>query len=135
MENTKTNQPPAVKGIVCQHCGKTIQATDKAMIIALDNGYNICSDCLTAIHLQTRQAVTKHAEVVSMKKGGQKKLRPSDIKRALDRYIVGQDEAKKAIANAVYNHYKMIDMKERGITNVEMEKSNICLVGPTGCGC
>lgn len=134
MENTKTNQPPTVKGIVCQHCGKTIQATDKAMIIALDNGYNICSDCLTAIHLQTRQAVTKHAEVVSMKKGGQKKLRPSDIKRALDRYIVGQNEAKKAIANAVYNHYKMIDMKERGITNVEMEKSNICLVGPTGCG-
>lgn len=62
-------------------------------------------------------------------------LRPDQIKEYLDRYIIGQDEAKKVLSIAVYNHYKRIIHKNNNInTDVELDKSNIMLMGSTGCG-
>lgn len=58
---------------------------------------------------------------------------PAEIKAVLDEYVIGQDEAKKTLAVAVYNHYKRINCKEI-IDDVEIQKSNILLLGPTGCG-
>ena len=61
--------------------------------------------------------------------------RPDEIKEYLDRYIIGQDEAKKTLSVAVYNHYKRINSKESKLLNgVKLEKSNIILLGETGCG-
>jgi len=63
-------------------------------------------------------------------------LTPSDIKQALDEYVIGQERAKKALAVAVYNHYKRIDSQDYlpGYDDIELEKSNILLIGPTGTG-
>ena len=60
--------------------------------------------------------------------------RPDQIKAALDKYVVGQDEAKKTLAVAVYNHYKRILHKDDPLRKTDVEKSNILLLGPTGCG-
>src|SRR5699024_97154 len=62
-------------------------------------------------------------------------LKPSEIKARLDEYVIGQDEAKKALSVAVYNHYKRIsiDMHDQ-MDDTVVEKSNIMLLGPTGCG-
>ncbi|MBW3564632.1 MAG: ATP-dependent Clp protease ATP-binding subunit ClpX [Acidobacteria bacterium] len=60
--------------------------------------------------------------------------KPKEIKEFLDEYVVGQDPAKKKLAVAVYNHYKRIEHQERGAAEVELQKSNIVLIGPTGTG-
>ena len=60
--------------------------------------------------------------------------KPSEIKEELDKYIVGQDKAKKVLSVAVYNHYKRINSELNDDDGVEIEKSNILLLGPTGCG-
>src|SRR5690606_23922436 len=67
---------------------------------------------------------------------GRQHLTPREIKRALDEYVIGQDRAKKALSVAVYNHYKRIDSDEyfHEYDDVELEKSNILLIGPTGVG-
>ena len=62
-----------------------------------------------------------------------KLLKPADIKAFLDQYIIGQDKAKKSIAVAVYNHYKRV-MNKSDDDDIEMDKSNILLLGPTGTG-
>ena len=59
---------------------------------------------------------------------------PTEIKRFLDGYVIGQDQAKKQLAVAVYNHYKRLDILQRGAGEVELGKSNILLIGPTGTG-
>src|SRR6266702_1820716 len=59
--------------------------------------------------------------------------KPAEIKAVLDEYVIGQERAKKILAVAVHNHYKRIDAKV-GIDDVELQKSNILLLGPTGCG-
>lgn len=60
---------------------------------------------------------------------------PAEIKEILDTYVIGQDEAKKTLAVAVYNHYKRINSKEeKDKDEVELQKSNVLLLGPTGCG-
>ena len=60
--------------------------------------------------------------------------RPQEINAVLDDYVVGQETAKRALSVAVYNHYKRVQMAEEGEADVELEKSNIMLLGPTGCG-
>lgn len=119
--------------VKCDCCGREQKETDEFMIISLGNGSHICSDCLKKLYLNTRVATEQYKKTVQMRRG-RKKLRPSDIKHFLDSYVVGQDHAKKILANAVYNHYKMLAMKAKGLNNVEMDKSNILLAGPTGSG-
>jgi len=60
--------------------------------------------------------------------------KPKEIKAYLDEYIVGQDNAKRVLSVAVYNHYKRIQHKQIGDPDVEIEKSNVLLIGPTGTG-
>ncbi len=112
------------KKAACSFCGRPYSATSR--LVAGKNGTYICEDCieLFADFLQEES------------KSPSPKLdfdipNPKEIKDHLDKYVIGQEEAKKTLAVAVYNHYKKIKHKAR---DVEMDKSNILLIGPTGVG-
>jgi len=98
-------------------------------LIAGPGGVYICDNCVELAH----------SIIFSEKKENNKKIErskstsPAEIKRALDEYIIGQDQAKKKISVAVYNHYKRISFGNE-IDDVELTKSNILLIGPTGTG-
>lgn len=116
----------------CSFCGRS--EDDVNMLISGLSGY-ICDDCIKQAYniLETAGAVDDPKKG----KGGSRKLaevpKPMDIKAYLDEYIIGQDEAKRSLAVAVYNHYKRLQQPEDE-TGVEIEKSNIIMVGSTGTG-
>lgn len=116
----------------CSFCGRS--EDDVNMLISGLSGY-ICDDCIKQAYniLETAGAVDDPKKG----KGGARKLaevpKPMDIKAYLDEYIIGQDEAKRSLAVAVYNHYKRLQQPEDE-TGVEIEKSNIVMVGSTGTG-
>lgn len=116
----------------CSFCGRS--EDDVNMLISGLSGY-ICDDCIKQAYniLETAGAVDDPKKG----KGGARKLaevpKPMDIKAYLDEYIIGQDEAKRSLAVAVYNHYKRVQQPEDE-TGVEIEKSNIIMVGSTGTG-
>lgn len=116
----------------CSFCGRS--GDDVNMLISGLSGY-ICDDCIKQAYniLETAGAVDDPKKG----KGGARKLaevpKPMDIKAYLDEYIIGQDEAKRSLAVAVYNHYKRLQQPEDE-TGVEIEKSNIIMVGSTGTG-
>lgn len=116
------------KDIICSFCGSSKQ--DTLMLIAgLDA--HICDKCVT----QASQIVSEES-AVRTKKSAQSAinlLKPIEIKQHLDQYVIGQDEAKKVLAVAVYNHYKRLNQKVSA-DEVEIEKSNIMMVGETGTG-
>ena len=95
----------------------------------------ICSDCVSLAHDYLVEAINSVRESEPLGKLGNLK-KPKDIKAFLDEYVIGQDRAKKMLSVAVYNHYKRIDhnLGESPDDGVELEKSNILLVGPTGTG-
>ncbi len=112
----------------CSFCGKS---EDKvARLINGQDGACICDECVIICNDMIDELCNpKSDEAVPLKK-------PDEIKAELDRYIVGQDEAKKVLSVAVYNHYKRINntLETAEDDDVEIEKSNILLLGPTGCG-
>ncbi len=108
---------------VCSFCGKP-KSRAKVLITGPD-GISICDECVAVCNEEIRATQEKPSEQVALKK-------PAEIKAELDRYIVGQDKAKKVLSVAVYNHYKRINSLAED--DVEIEKSNILLLGPTGCG-
>ena len=111
----------------CSFCGKTQSQVKK--LIAGPNVY-ICDECISAC----TDIIDIEEEYNHM--GGDpnfKVPKPVEIKKTLDEYVIGQDRAKKALAVAVYNHYKRITMDPKA-DEVELQKSNILLVGPTGTG-
>lgn len=116
----------------CSFCGRSEDNVN--MLISGLSGY-ICDDCIKQAYniLETAGAVDDPKKG----KGGARKLaevpKPMDIKAYLDEYIIGQDEAKRSLAVAVYNHYKRLQQPEDE-TGVEIEKSNIIMVGSTGTG-
>ncbi|MBQ5802545.1 MAG: ATP-dependent Clp protease ATP-binding subunit ClpX [Clostridia bacterium] len=120
----------------CSFCGAPEKQTKH--LVTGPNGANICEDCLE-ICRQVIERDKKRSKGKSFTL-----LKPEEIKAQLDRYIVGQDEAKRVLAVAVYNHYKRIQMLENGAESrmekavkaedVEIEKSNILMFGPTGSG-
>jgi ATP-dependent Clp protease ATP-binding subunit ClpX len=116
--------------IYCSFCGRDKSETD---IIIAGMDAHICNVCIEQAH----QIVLEEA---SGKKGkGSKKAKfevkkPREIKAFLDQYIIGQDFTKKAMSVAVYNHYKRLDQGGKDENDVEIEKSNIILVGDTGTG-
>ena len=116
----------------CSFCGRS--EDDVNMLISGLSGY-ICDDCIKQAYniLETAGAIDDPQKG----KGGARKLaevpKPMDIKAYLDEYIIGQDEAKRSLAVAVYNHYKRLQQPEDE-TGVEIEKSNIIMVGSTGTG-
>jgi len=97
-------------------------------------GFNLCPACADALFTHSMVAAAQAAdEVYAQIEAQEKRLEdvktPSQIKSILDKSIIGQEEAKKAVAVAVYNHYKRIQSE-----NLNISKSNMLLVGPTGCG-
>ena len=116
----------------CSFCGRRRNEVD-IMFQGVD-GSNICGTCIEVGHKSLSEAglsvATKKAEsAVSMNDVP----KPKEIKEFLDNYIIGQDEAKRSIAVAVYNHYKRLSVAHKEC-EVELDKSNIVLVGPTGTG-
>ena len=113
--------------LFCSFCGKPKELTNR--LIAGPNGIYICDECVDVCRevMKEDQAKDTAKEVVEL-------LRPAEIKAKLDEYIVGQDEAKKVLSVAVYNHYKRINAVASKTDEVELDKSNILVLGPTGSG-
>ena len=113
----------------CSFCGKSKEEVRR--LIAGPDGVFICDDCVDICKAMVDETIEKDkAEEVPLKK-------PAEIKEELDKYIVGQDKAKKVLSVAVYNHYKRINAlvkTKKAEDEIEIEKSNILLLGPTGCG-
>ncbi len=121
----------------CSFCGA--KRSDVALMFQGVDGSNICNNCVDRGYQLLRES-----ELVSGKGKVQSKsddlsleqlMKPQQIKAVLDEYVIGQDDAKRYMSVAVYNHYKRILSREKGIGgDVEIDKSNIVLVGPTGTG-
>ena len=109
---------------VCNFCGERIIKPKRAYRSAL-NGCLICEECVKILYGKTY----KNIENVSANKKG-RRMTPREMKLELDKYIIGQDDAKIAMSIAVYNHYKRMDIE----SDVKINKSNILLMGPTGSG-
>lgn len=119
------NQMPLLR---CSFCGKTEKQVHK--LIAGPNGVYICDECIELcdeILAEEYQDGYDDEDVDEINL-----LKPTEIKSFLDEYVVGQEDAKKALAVAVYNHYKRIKAGKH--MDVELQKSNILMVGPTGSG-
>ena len=114
--------------VVCSFCHKSQKDVDK--IIAGPKVY-ICSECISLCN-----DIIKEDDPYRPIQWGQQRIPPpSKIKAFLDNYVVGQEQTKKKVAVAVYNHYKRIEAKDRGgADEVEVQKSNVLMVGPTGTG-
>ena len=110
----------------CSFCGKTQEQVKK--LIAGPDAY-ICDECIELC----ADIIDEELDVLAEHREDMDLPRPQKIKEALDEYVVGQERAKRALAVAVYNHYKRIQMDTR-MDDVELQKSNILLAGPTGTG-
>ena len=111
----------------CSFCGREKEKTNE--LIAGNDAF-ICEECVRICYDMIETAETQtQTEEIPLKK-------PSELKAELDKYIVGQDKAKRVLSVAVYNHYKRINagMKKSKDDEVEIEKSNVLLLGPTGSG-
>ncbi|MCZ7556909.1 MAG: ATP-dependent Clp protease ATP-binding subunit ClpX [Bacteroidia bacterium] len=115
--------------IKCSFCGRS--SRDVESIIAGPDVY-ICNQCV----LSSVDILKSNAAAFNTSSAKSRKLRaPAQIKKALDDYVIGQESAKKTLAVAVYNHYKRLESKQFfSDDDVEIEKSNILLIGPTGTG-
>lgn len=112
----------------CSFCGRGEDEVKK--LLSGPGGACICDECV-----ETCSAIIQGESLADMSKDTQVKLlKPEEIKRELDKYVVGQEAAKKTLAVAVYNHYKRVLFAQAKDNDVELEKSNILMLGPTGCG-
>ncbi|MDH4109372.1 MAG: ATP-dependent Clp protease ATP-binding subunit ClpX [Gammaproteobacteria bacterium] len=116
------------KLLYCSFCGKSQHEVRK--LIAGPSVF-ICDECVELCNDIIREELEE-----SHDSGHAKLPKPHEIKAVLDEYVIGQQRAKKVLAVAVYNHYKRLEDRgrERGKDDVELAKSNILLIGPTGCG-
>ena len=114
------------KNVKCSFCGKPQEAVKK---IIAGPGVFICDECITLC--QDIMEEEKYDEEIAEENS--EIPTPAEIKKILDEYVIGQEEAKKTLSVAVYNHYKRINNLEY-MNDVEIQKSNILLLGPTGCG-
>ena len=122
MANNKMTPQP-----ICSFCGRT---SDEVERLIAGPGVYICNECIEVCDSILKEEHRK-AEADSVK--GMKLPVPQEIKKYLDQYVIGQDEAKIALSVAVYNHYKRI-MSQLRNDDVEIQKSNIIMRGPTGSG-
>jgi ATP-dependent Clp protease ATP-binding subunit ClpX len=112
--------------LTCSFCGKSQKEVKK--LVAGPNVY-ICEECIGLCN----DIIAEEVEVAEEQSGNPQILRPSEIKDVLDEYIIGQERAKKVLSVAVHNHYKRI-YSPVDTDDVELQKSNILLIGPTGSG-
>ena len=129
------------KTIYCSFCGNAQQDVDKMIIGGTNTNVNICSNCVrTCLELMGEESRPKqniNNEDAKIEDKNITLSSPEKIKSFLDNYIIGQDYAKKVLSVAVYNHYKRLKYLENNNKNeddVEIAKSNVLLIGPTGCG-
>ena len=115
------------KLLYCSFCGKSQHEVKK--LIAGPSVF-ICDECIELCNDIIRD------EIAAVPEGTSKRELPApkEIREMLDQYVIGQDSAKKILAVAVYNHYKRIRHQEKGSDGIELSKSNILLIGPTGSG-
>ena len=125
---SKSDTPKSVK---CSFCGK---AQDSVKKIVAGPGVYICNECIGLCNEIIESEYYEDDEATYTLAGLEKIPSPREIKEILDQYVIGQDEAKKTLSVAVYNHYKRIANEEENDDDVEIQKSNVLLLGPTGCG-
>lgn len=111
----------------CSFCGRA-ESEVRMLLTGLDG--NICNECVDMADNVLKTELTKKSDFTL---NGEKLPKPVEIKEFLDQYVIGQNEAKKFLSVAVYNHYKRIT-QPKSAEDVEIEKSNIILVGTTGTG-
>ena len=110
----------------CSFCGKTQEQVRK---LVAGPGVYICDECIELCNEIIAEEFSDDAEV-----GLKDVPKPKEIRHILDQYVIGQDEAKKSLSVAVYNHYKRINIGQGKNEDVELKKSNILMIGPTGSG-
>lgn len=127
----------------CSFCGKP---DDKVARMLYSNNAAICNECVLASYRmlledgeaeyqQRKRPQQPKQEAPAAKEPDRTAVKPAEIKAVLDQYIIGQEEAKKTLCVSVYNHYKRtIANDDRNNTSVELQKSNVLLLGPTGVG-
>nr|MBF0221407.1 ATP-dependent Clp protease ATP-binding subunit ClpX [Desulfobulbaceae bacterium] len=113
--------------VVCSFCGKS--QDDVKKLIAGPTVY-ICDECIALCN----EIVLEDRDQKEVARAEEKLLKPMEIKDKLDEYVIGQDHAKRVLSVAVHNHYKRIGVQRHLDNEVELHKSNIILIGPTGSG-
>ena len=122
------------KSVRCSFCGKSQDSVKK---IVAGPGVYICDECVDLCTSIIAAEVYEEEEEGYTLNDLDKIPSPKEIKKILDDYVIGQEEAKRTLSVAVYNHYKRIaheDNDKKDKDDVEIQKSNILLLGPTGCG-
>ncbi len=122
------------KTIRCSFCGKKQEEVER---IIAGPGVYICDECIKVCTSIIENDLYEDSQLTYEDEEEYDLPKPIEIKKILDEYVIGQDEAKKSLAVAVYNHYKRINDNVKNKNNkddVEIQKSNILLLGPTGCG-
>ena len=121
------------KNIRCSFCGKTQDSVEK---IVAGPGVYICNECIQVCSNIIENEYYDEEDDLYTTVDEDVVPTPEEIKKVLDEYVIGQEEAKKTLSVAVYNHYKRINNEEEknNKDDVEIKKSNILLLGPTGCG-
>jgi ATP-dependent Clp protease ATP-binding subunit ClpX len=124
-KGSNTNKSKAV----CSFCGRA--STQSDTFIEGPNKVYICPDCVDLCH----NIITQNRKRISRPKMTRDEMpRPRQIKEYLDQYVIGQDHAKKYLAVAVHNHYKRLMHSDSEDSEIELDKSNVLLIGPTGSG-
>ncbi len=117
---------------VCSFCGRPADMTEGMIPSATNSGTYICTDCVDAMEQMIKELRNEQSSSCD---SSETKLddipKPKEIRAFLDQYVIGQDDAKKYLSVAVYNHYKRL---AQDADDIDIEKSNIILVGPTGTG-
>ncbi|TAJ51682.1 MAG: ATP-dependent Clp protease ATP-binding subunit ClpX [Nevskiaceae bacterium] len=122
--STDTRSSHNGRVLYCSFCGKSEHEVRK--LIAGPSVY-ICDECVDLCNDIIREEIHAKPQVKGLPK-------PHEIRAVLDEYVIGQEQAKKVLSVAVYNHYKRLSTKAQGSGDVELAKSNILLIGPTGSG-
>ena len=125
-DDNPTKDQDSGKLLYCSFCGKSQHEVRK--LIAGPSVF-ICDECVELCNDIIREEMQEQSS-----SSGNKLPKPKEIKQILDEYVIGQESAKKVLSVAVYNHYKRLDVRSTNKNDVELAKSNILLVGPTGCG-
>lgn len=112
----------------CSFCGKPQEQVKK---LVAGPGVYICDECIQLCNEIIEEELT---EITAVREPKKKLVKPKEIFDILNQYVISQDKAKKVLAVSIYNHYKRINLPAKENTDVELAKSNICIVGPTGSG-
>ena len=139
MANNTSGRDHKEKHLICNFCGKSQDQVERMII---GPGVNICNECIDLCHsllenedgpsAGSRAERARNSNVAAVLPTDVNVLTPEEIKAGLDQYVIGQDEAKTVLAVSVYNHYKRI-LSGQG-EDVELQKSNVLLLGPSGVG-